>query len=215
MTLQFKKNSPVIYLIVFVLLFFAGCESSSNSSSRPTEPLLARVNLEGDFVHSASGMVFPPKVGNFESVSAVAYNEKGTNVSVEYTYKALGFNSAKLVVYIYPVPENSLDDKTILQRHYLEQKNLLLDLYPDAYDVGEGNITIGQMWGKKQGRLLRFKRKSKKFLQTTIYYEKLYVFEHGPWFIKYRVTNPAGSEKEIESRFGEFMHLLHWPKLKE
>lgn len=214
MPTQIIKFSNLKYLSVIIFLLFAGCASNS-SSNRPTDPLLIRLKPTDNFVHEASQMVFPKKVGNFESFRVTVYDEGKTNISVEYLLESMGFSSALAEVYIYPVPVFSVSGKMTLGQHYIDQRDLLMSIFPSAYDLEEGKIKIGRHWGTEEGLMLKFKREPTKIFPRSKCCEKLYLFEHGPWFIKYRLTNPTGSERKVKKDLDTFLQLLNWPELLE
>jgi len=214
MTAQIIKFSNLKYLSVTVFLLFAGC-ASSPSSNKPAEALLTRLKPADNFVHEASQMVFPKKVGNFESSQVTVYDESKTNISVKYLLESMGFSSALAEVYIYPAPASAVSGKMTLRQHYIDQRDLLVSIFPSAYDIEEGKIKIDQTRAPKEGLMLKFKRKPTKIFPRSKCFEKLYLFEHGPWFIKYRLTNPIGNEKKVKKKFDAFLQLLNWPELLE
>jgi hypothetical protein len=160
-------------------------------------------------------MRFDEKVGDFEMQQISSFDEFSENISVEYITVNKGFTAAILKVYIYPAPEPDFLAENPFADHYEDQKSLLLKIYPEYYDVEEGKIKIGQPMGPQTGKMLRFKMKESDFFSDKEVYEKLYLFQHGKWILKYRVTNPVSNDEVVSERVGKFMHLLHWPELEE
>jgi hypothetical protein len=205
------------YLSVVVLLLVIGCGQPTKTKFEPDEPVFIEIQGQGDYTHVSSGIELPPEVGDFKRVRMRSYDASTKNISAEYELKSMGFKAALITVYIYPVAMIGYGDKVSLNDHFEQVKKALLDIYPDAAEIAEGTITIGQPWGPVTGSALTFdyKSKRKKEFGKKLCNSRAYLFEHGPWFIKYRITYPKKNHSKVDGKINEFMHSLTWPKLEQ
>jgi len=213
MTQRFKKILSLIWMLPLLALLVSGCADPTSTSNAPAKPLISKIQPQDIFVHEASQMAFSQKVGDFTMEQVSVYDETGDNISVEYTSEFMGFTSAIIKVYVYPAPSASYLASSILSDYYQNQKDSLLSIFSSAYEIEEGEIKIGQPFGPQQGMMLQFKRQPNDVFPRKECFEKLYLFEHGKWIIKYRVTNPTDNEKQISRTAGTFMQILQWPEL--
>ena len=102
-----------------------------------------------------------------------------------------------------------------LDEHYDQTRALLFNIYHDARELEEGEIKIGQPFGPQQGKVCSFIHNPPESFKSQACYSRLYLFQHGPWFIKYRLTNLPKEDGKTQKEFGQFMHLLHWPELSK
>lgn len=202
------------YLSIVLLLFVSAC-TEYPTGLEPDQPAAAEVYVKGDYVHEASGMEFPVKVDSFKRTNLFRYDKGLRNFSAEYQLRNLLGRAAVVKVYIYPASIVSRGDQPDLKGHFREVKASLLDIYPDANDVAEGTIKIGQDWGGERGLAFSFKHKSDKLFKKKLCLSHTYLFLHGPWYIKYRVTYPAKEQEKTDAKVGHFMHLLNWPSLEK
>lgn len=201
------------YLSILVLLVVLGCGQTARTKFEPDEPVFIEIPGKGDYTHVASGMKFPPEVGSFDRTRLRSYDADMKNISAEYEMKSFGFKSAVIRVYIYPVSVVSPGIEVGLEEHFEQLKDTLLDIYPDAGDIAEGTIKIGQPWGPETGMAFLFDHKSKKLFKNKLCRSRAHLFEHGPWFIKYRVTYPKKNHDRVDDKIDEFLHLLAWSRL--
>jgi hypothetical protein len=203
------------YLSVAVLLLVISCGPATRTKFEPDEPVFIEIAGKGDYTHVSSGMELPPQVGSFKRTHLRSYDASTKNISAEYEFKSMGFKAAIITVYIYPISMIGYGDQISLNEHFQQVKKALLDIYPDANGIAEGTITIGQPWGPEVGSALTFDYKSKKQFKNKLCNSRAYLFAHGPWFIKYRITYPKKNHNKVDGKINEFMHSLTWPMLKE
>jgi len=88
----------------FFLAFVASLALSACKSAQPiylAQPMA--VNAQGSYHHLASGMTFPPAVGDFERVKITQYDAAGEDVGVGYNLVS-PIAGIAATVYVYPAP---------------------------------------------------------------------------------------------------------------
>jgi hypothetical protein len=202
------------YSVIIFLVFFAGCPNPSRKTpNQPDEPHFTEIKTTDTYVHNPTGMQFPTEVAGFKRVKVTQYDRTGSNVSAEYTLDYFGFKIAEVRVYIYPVETNPGFGPMTLEKHYDELRALLFNIYTDAHDLEDGEIKIGQPFGPQRGLMFKFTYHPPDMFDSKPCYAKLYLFKYGPWFIKYRVTNPVKEDVKVELEFQKFLQMLTWPQL--
>jgi hypothetical protein len=213
MFVKYQAPSILRFSIVIPLLIFGGCGGGSEKTvNQPAQPHFTEIKTNETFVHNPTGMEFPLQIGNFKRVRSVKYDHEGANVSSEYILQSFGFTIAELKVFIYP-SETEVNGPLSLDKHYDQTRALLFNIYFDAHGLEEGEIKIGQPFGPQEGKMFSFIYKPPDSFNSKTCYSRLYLFKHGPWFIKYRVTNLPKEDGKVQKAVGEFMHLLHWSEL--
>jgi len=208
-SLSFLKYSVIIFLVLF-----AGCPGPANkTANQPDQPHFTEIKTSETYVHTPTGMQFPPEIAGFKRTKIIQYDQQGSNVSAEYALDYFGFKIAEVRVYIYPVETNPGSGPISLEKHYDELRALLFNIYTDAHDLEDGEIKIGQPFGPQHGLMFKFTHRPPQLFKSELCYAKLYLFEHGPWFIKYRVTNPVKEDVKVDIEFGKFLQMLTWPQL--
>jgi len=208
-TFSFLKYSALVYVILS-----AGCSVPSDKTlNQPDAPHFSEIKTSDIYIHVPTGMQFPTEIAGFKRVKVLQYDRTGSNVSAGYTLDYFGFKIAEVTVYIYPVEIEPGSGPISLEKHYDELRALLFNIYADARDLEDGEIKIGQPFGPQTGLMFKFTHRPSKLFNSKLCYAKLYLFEHGPWFIKYRVTNPVKDDLRVEQEFGAFLQMLTWPQL--
>ncbi len=205
------------YLSVVVLLLVIGCGQPSHTKFEPDQPVFVEIQGKGDYTHISSGMELPPEVASFKRTRLRSYDASTKNISAEYELKSMGSKTAVATVYIYPASAVGHGVEVSLNEHFEQVKKTLLDIYVDANDIAEGTITIGQPWGPETGSAFMFshKSKSKKQFKKKLCSSRAYLFVHGPWFIKYRITYPKKNHNKVDAKINAFLHSLTWPELEQ
>jgi hypothetical protein len=215
MPVKTSTFSILKYSTITFLFFFAGCpDLSQKTPNQPDTPHFTEVKTTDTYVHDPSGMQFPTEIAGFKRVKVLQYDQTGSNVSSVYDLDYFGFKIAEVRVYIYPVETDLTSGPVSLEKHYDELRALLFNIYTDAHDLEDGEIKIGQPFGPQQGLMFKFTHRPPELFDSKLCYAKLYLFKHGPWFIKYRLTNPVKDDVKVELEFGKFLQMLTWPQLQ-
>ena len=61
--------------------------------------------------------------------------------------------------------------------------------------------------------MFKFTYHPPRLFKSQLCYAKLYLFKYGPWFIKYRLTNPVKEDVKVDIEFNKFLQMLTWPQL--
>lgn len=214
--MQIKSTdlSTLKYLSVICLALAAGCaDTAQKTTNQPDQPHCTEIKTKDIYIHAPSGMEFPTQVAGFKRVRIISYERDSSNISAEYALESFGFKIAQLIVYIYPIETDPVSGPITLEKHFDEVRALLFNIYADARDLEDGQIKIGQSFGPQTGLMFRFVHRPPDLFKSKLCYAKLCLFKHGPWFIKYRLTNPVKDDVDVEIKFGQFMQLLAWPEL--
>jgi hypothetical protein len=213
MCTSLRKISTVKFAAVALLMFAAGCGPSPKTPNQPDQPHFTEIKTRDTYVHVATGMQFPVKLAGFTRGRILQYDAAGDNISAEYTLQSYGFKIAELTVYIYPVETDPRLGPLTLEKHFDEVRSLLFNIYTDAHNLVDGKITIGQPSGPQHGLMFSFEHRPPELFHSKPCYAKLYLFKYGPWFIKYRLTNPIKQDKKVKKQFDLFVQQLTWPTL--
>lgn len=150
--------------------------------------------------HVNSGLVFPFRAGGFEAGEGIRqYDSSGNDVSVPYNLTS-GSHFIAVTVYVYaisPSPGQASIDETVKQ-HFESIKAEILETYRAALK-SEGDFTL----------------KGAKGWKAVFEYDlmgatgsELYLFARKGWFVKFRISYPAGSAEFARPRIAEFLKEL-------
>ncbi|MGE0739721.1 MAG: hypothetical protein AB7O98_00135 [Hyphomonadaceae bacterium] len=173
------------------------------------------------YVHAASGMSFPPSVGEFRRGRVARYAEDGSDESVGYGRIAPG-GEIIVTVYVYPAPQvidlGSAPD-TIVAARLLACSNefdtvqaQIEQAYRDEQLVTETSADLVQAGANHLGFHATYTLTSPDFMGRR--HEPLrseaYLFCHvgGAWSVKYRISYPAAYDASAE--IAAFMQALIW-----
>lgn len=205
-----KALQIVLSFIVILILF--GCPT------RTTPPTVSPEvsQLEGDWTHEASGMVFPQSIGDFKRVTINHYDKEENNVGVGYNLQSM-FKPVIATVYVYPSPRIisimsppeviETTRTTLSKNQYEATKQGILSGHENArlkeYDF---NLPQGEM--EVSGKLAVFEydgvfasRQQK--LMSILYF---FTYVNQKWTVKYRFTFPrvVNASKEVKGFMKDF-----------
>ncbi len=204
-------------------LVAAGClillSCRTTGSFQPVRPQAA--NPPGPYVQSASGMTFPENVGSFQRVNIVRYDATGEDVSAGYNLVNPA-HQVVMTVYIYPIPEmvslSLLPPSAKRERlpgiesnHFAAVKDQIEKRCVGARVVGDETVSLAQGVRMHEGRKATYECDAMPDITSEQCLTHVYLFSHGKWFIKYRITHVKASRQAVEYEIGQFMKLLEWP----
>lgn len=208
-----------------LLALGAGCASQGLPSTPPTptpeappgtgqpdagpgsEPDAAATQPSPDLAHPASGMRFPVEVEGFQRDGMSRYDKRGEDVSVGY-HRLDAQMALTATVYIYPSERYGGD----LDRQFDEARDAVLRNRKGAELIGQGEMRLFQRGTYHNGRRAHFLVKDPTG-ERPLVVSHLFLFMHGPWFIKYRATFPADQHEACDDALLRFMAALPWPDL--
>jgi hypothetical protein len=138
-------KSPRLSLLTVALVVLSGCPTP------PAQPQ-GSVAPEADYLHAASGMTFPPAIGEFRRVDIRRYDASGRDVSVGYNAGGAAHGIAA-TVYVYPAPPvvsvGSPDSviaarSTSIEQEFKMRQREIMGAHPDAKMLNEGNAKLQQ-----------------------------------------------------------------------
>jgi hypothetical protein len=158
------------------------------------------------WVHAPTGMVFPQAIAGFERDDDDVPEPGADQIAV--SYKRFDEKVAIMVtVYLYPQSlfGGSLDE------NFRAATVAVLDRERGVRLIGEGRMALEQAGRVQEGRRAHFfvdDDAEKLPPQIT----HLFMFAHGPWFIKYRTIFLAFQHEEADRANLELMRALRWPE---
>lgn len=161
--------------------------------------------LTPDLAHAASGMRFPVEVEGFQRDGMSRYDQRGDDVSVGY-HRLDAQMALTATVYIYPTVHYGGD----LDRQFGEARDAVLRNRKGAELIGQGEMRLFQRGTYHNGRRAHFLVKDPTG-ERPLVVSHLFMFMHGPWFIKYRATFPAEQHEACDDALLRFMAALPWP----
>lgn len=197
------------------VLLFSGCP-------RPQvyEPP-TRINVQGVYIHHQCGMRFPEIVADFERDSVINYSgSRRDNISVGY-YCSLEYLPVIAMVYVYPAPSAHFAGssteiiqetrQTLFENHFNLLTSDITSQHRDTILLVEEEVSLQQptlsLTGKKA--VFNFKEIFGGPEQEII--SELYLFQRGPWLIKYRISYPWAIQNQVRQVIGDFMEALTIP----
>jgi hypothetical protein len=196
-----RTNRGLQLLILFLLLVLClACGSGSTGPRLPAED--RELTVQGDYRHP-SGMVFPERLGDFYRTSVHQFPGSKDNVGISYQ---MGLQkTATVTAYVYP------DTGESLRSHF----SRVLDEVRQAHHAEPGNsseVSITTPAGPVTGRMASFSY-SEAFAggPATELDSRVYLFKHGPWFVKYRVTGRAQDAQRVGEAVTTLMTTLGFP----
>ena len=200
--------------VLCAMLLLCGCPTSRTVLRQPG-PITAR----GPYVHEPSRMVFPETVGGFRRYDIFQYDTAGRDVSAGYNLTRLG-SAIAATVYVYPapmdvkvlpIPSVSGPREDIVSLFFDRFKKEINAEHPDAELVGEREVTVTQGDMAKSGHHAVFRYDQPTPYGKQKFLSEAYLFVHGKWFIKYRITYLEAYQKRCVSDAKQFVKVLKWP----
>lgn len=184
----------------------SGCPAGTLQS--PGGP--SAFEVRGPFTHEYSGMMFPERVGGFQRGKIVQHDVAGYDVSTGYDLRVNG-SRAVATVYVYPIPPTA-ERGIVLLRDELERvKAEIVQFSPTARLLSERLTQLEQGGRTFSGILAIFGIDPPNRFGGDRFQSHAYVFVHGNWFIKYRVTYPDADQGRVGAKVEEFLRSLRWP----
>ncbi len=159
------------------------------------------------YVHRNSKMEFPKYVGLFERATIKRYDTIGNDVSIAY-FRPPVRGLAEITVYIYPYDEYRND----LTKDFESCKEAIEQFYQEETIISEGQIQITQNGNTYKGLGITYSVNKQTTYGVHPAYSKLFLFGHGKWYIKYRVTYMKGMDEYVSTEVQQFMNELEWPE---
>jgi len=222
-----KRQNRLVWTILAAGLL-AGCQTVSGPQpaapaaetgpAAPEKPVVILKQPDKSIVHSASGMRFPERVGEFKRLDYRQSGQRGLNFTCDYKSTGPGGQIAATVL-IYPAPSVTAGPTEGVIRetrpamadseYQVEVKRVLGD-HPNTTVAWEKEISLAQGVQKRLGRCVEFDYSEMVGGRSQPVTSRLYLFNDADdkWAVKFRVTYPKGFP--AESLINSFMAELHW-----
>lgn len=180
---------------VLMILLPGGCATTGSG-----------VGEKSIVTHDGTQFQFPKRVGNFERVDVKKYDAAGTDMGVGYNDVQ---NGVAVTVYVYPVRANAGNS---VVEHFKVCKNDVMMAHGGTKPVAENSIQVAPGGKPQEGRWASFAYKQEFAHRDQLVASELYLFQKGPWFIKYRATYPMTAKATGEQAVEGFIGELRWPE---
>ncbi len=190
-------------------LTLAGCAATGTElSPGPVARPQAVSPGDGAYLHPKAGAIFPLRIGAFERGEVKAFDAAQTNIGVGYTLRMPGPKAA-VTVYVHPVTAHGPDGPGVLIREFEGVKAAVRQAQPAAILLDEGTARTRHNGHPVTGRVARF-TVPQSIGQNDALRSLVYLFQQGPWFVKYRVTYPERFHADVESHLDELVGEMAW-----
>jgi hypothetical protein len=183
-----------------VVLLVSGCITSTPARESEYLSQPRAVQVQGPYVHRASGMSFPVSAGPFVRVGVTEYNVDGSDVSASYVQPSV--SQAFVTAYIYPAPpllsvgspQNVIDGaRNELCRRQFATVKRDIEQRPGAKLLSEDEVppifgAAGRP-GRRAVYALDGAMDERRQMQRSE--ARLYCYVDKDWLVKYRATGPA------------------------
>lgn len=186
-------NKQLVYLILSITLMYSCAPKGFITSSDNT------------IIHEKSKMVFPMQVGYFYRTSPHIYDKSGDNISVGYNIRTASCNLT-ITMYVYPHFNSSLESELD------EIKNAIEHVHKENEMVLENKINHIQENLSVNGKQVLYEVIDSYDGNSTERYTMAYLFIHGDWFYKYRITYPKAYLDCANSEIDKLINMLSWPE---
>ncbi len=208
------KLFKILFIFLSSLILFN--HSTVHAQYLSTPEVIQRKEV---YTHTASGMKFPVRVGEFQRVTLFRYDLQERDVSAGYNL-ITSLCAIAATIYVYPPPSSVSTGSppgtlantraTLSEAEFKTRKQEILNSHPGARLLQEENIKLLQGAKTYSGRMATFEFEGIFGGQDNALLSNLYLFCYveGEWIIKYRFTYPKNvdASKEIEG----FMKSLKW-----
>ncbi|MCD4780819.1 MAG: hypothetical protein K8S27_09780 [Candidatus Omnitrophica bacterium] len=186
--------------ILLYVIFLSICLMSACG---PVTTNKFQFNLKtNEFTHGHSNLRFPEQIGKFVRGRINQYDPDGKDISV--TYNIHHPQSAVIAtIYIHPAPMLSSTAPpqdvaqrahvTIFEQYVASVKKETLHAHPDAELLKQGQKTLQIRKAIITGVCVKYRLKTLAGQAIDTFLE-MYVFQFGPWIIKYSITYPQENQ---------------------
>jgi hypothetical protein len=196
------RSMPVLLSAVLAVSLLTGCPTMApRAGSRVIRPKATEV-----YTHAASSFQFPPSVQGFDRGTVTEYDPSALNIGVGYNHPVLGIAAT---VYIYPIPQQGPDET--LKGHFERCKADVFRGHAKAELLKEGTVQINPGGSTRAGEHAAFTYTESFTQAVQAVRSELYLFTHGRWFIKYRVTYPTSQQSVAAPTARLLIDELAWP----
>ena len=152
-----------------------------------------KIKSKSDYIHSATGFIFPLTVNEFNRESIYAFDKKKKDVGI--TYKANDLKTT-ISIYLYPAGAGTEDR---LRNEYLKSMQSVANISDNGIKAEQHAISFKNENYKLNGFKSNIKDLDKE--------SSLCVYECGEWFFKIRLSSEALDSSGMNQIEKEFLDL--------
>jgi hypothetical protein len=161
------------------------------------------LDVEGPWTHP-SGMVFPDLAAGFRRISVTRFPGGEDNYGAGYELVDGREKIASVTVYVYPNGGLGLDD------HFAQVVADVDDSHATTPRSRE-TTAVAQAGSMANGRSATWAYREEFGRREQDLESRALLFSRGSWFVKYRVTFPAGQRGRVEAELDELLRTLQMP----
>jgi hypothetical protein len=153
--------------------------------------------------HKPSGVVFPARVGLFQSAGPRTYDSKGRDVSVKYVLDRL------IIADVYSYPAGA--SRSAFDAEFATQQNDIRRINTKVKLLSQSAASIRQGGRVIQGRRATYDLERPLFGKSRAKAgSQFLLFRDGPWFVAYRFSYPRERSAIANTHVGNFLAQWSW-----
>jgi hypothetical protein len=157
----------------------------------------------GGLRHKPSGVIFPARVGLFQSAGPTVFDRKGADVGVKYYLAQL------IIADVYAYPAGSSRDA--FDKEFAKQQSAIRQLSKNVRLISQSAVSTRQGGRVVQGRqaiydLERFFAGNSRVKAGS----QFLLFRDGPWFVAYRFSYPRERSAIASKHVANFLTQWSW-----
>jgi hypothetical protein len=202
-----SPRAIVVALALIALGMLAGCQRPPRATVSIYQQEPRRLNVTGAYRHTASGMEFPPSIGEFNRLLLVQYDRTGRSISARYAIDG-ATSRIEATIYVYPAQSEGRVERC---RTQLEAASTdLVREHPGARRTTVDDVTLEPGGAPHSGRHAAFEYDESLGRETRAAAAELYLFCNAAdaWQVEYRFTHPR--ELNAAPIIDDFMRRLPW-----
>jgi hypothetical protein len=193
----------------FAIAFLVGVALSACSVPRSSPWRTLDVASGESFTHPAAGAVFPPQIAKFQRDEIRAYDPAGRDISATY-HVAAPEETVLATLYVYPAQSTGPVSDDGLKQHFDKVQSDVRQVHPAAMLIDERQVDTLENGQRTRGYLATFGFSDTFAGRYQPVYSSVYLYSHGSWFVKYRVTYPEAQRDTVEGDVKDFVASLSW-----
>ena len=157
----------------------------------------------GGLRHKASGVIFPARVGLFQSAGSRTYDRKGADVGMQY------FLPQFILVDVYAYPAGS--SRSAFDKEFANQQGAIRQLNKNVKLISQSAVSTRQGGRVVSGRQATYDLERPLFGNPRVKAgSQFLLFRDGPWFVAYRFSYPRERSAIASKHVANFLAQWSW-----
>lgn len=158
---------------------------------------------DGGLRHKSSGVVFPARVGLFQSTGPKTYDRKGDDVGVKYHLDQL------IIADVYAYPAGS--SRNAFDKEFANQQNAIRQINKNVRLISQSAVSTRQGGRVVPGRQATYDLERPLFGNSRVKAgSQFLLFRDGPWFVAYRFSYPRERSAIASKHVANFLAQWSW-----